>query len=248
MATNYSGVNVGQFGSSDSLSKYALLGTWDPTSSSYPSSQGVDAVWIVSFVSSDVYFSFDGKDWSNSDILIYQAGSSVYQQVKDSKILVTSFTSVDDTKVPSALLVKNSISSLQSAIGDVNDDLSSLSSTMSSINTEIANINNSIAAIAKIVPIKTISSSYTIQEVDAGVCIEVDSGSDVNIVITNSTFAIGSNLVIRRMGVGNVSLSAGSGVTLLNPFTTLNLRAQYSAVSVHKRSETEWCITGDLDS
>jgi hypothetical protein len=95
---------------------------------------------------------------------------------------------------------------------------------------------------------KVITSAYIPVVSDAGLVLEVNSSSVVNITIpphTTAAFPVGSVFDILRYGTGAVNLIGGTGVSIRTP-STLSLRAQYSTVSLRQRAFNEWVLAGDV--
>lgn len=78
--------------------------------------------------------------------------------------------------------------------------------------------------------------------------IEPNSASGVTITIPpNSSVAIpvGTSLQVCQAGAGQITIAAGSGVTLRTA-RSLTTRAQYSTITIRKRGVNEWILSGDL--
>jgi hypothetical protein len=58
-------------------------------------------------------------------------------------------------------------------------------------------------------------------------------------------FDIGCSIIVDQMGVGQLSVAAGIGVTIDNALTSLNTRAQFSVLALTKMGTDEWILTGD---
>ena len=59
--------------------------------------------------------------------------------------------------------------------------------------------------------------------------------------------AVGSQVQVAGLGAGEITMAAGSGVTLR--YTPgLKLRAQYSSVTCIKIATDEWILVGDLEA
>ena len=59
--------------------------------------------------------------------------------------------------------------------------------------------------------------------------------------------AVGTVVVVARLGVGAVTLTAGAGVTV-NATPGLKLRAQYSGATLIKTALNTWLAIGDLSA
>lgn len=91
-------------------------------------------------------------------------------------------------------------------------------------------------------------ADYTLVASDAGVVVEGTKGTaQIVTVPPNSSvaFPIGTLIQIVQMGAGQITLTAGAGVTLRTA-RTLTTRALYSVVELRKRGTDEWIVSGDL--
>jgi hypothetical protein len=83
---------------------------------------------------------------------------------------------------------------------------------------------------------------------DAGTLVEMNSASALTWTIppnSSVAFPIGTIVESSQMGAGQVTITAGAGVTIRTA-SSLTTRAQYSTVSVRKRATDEWVLSGDL--
>ena len=74
-----------------------------------------------------------------------------------------------------------------------------------------------------------------------------DASASTFTVPPNSSvaFPVGAVLTVIQYGAGQITLTAGAGVTFYNP-SSLTTRAQYSTVSVVQVSANTWVAGGDL--
>ncbi len=92
------------------------------------------------------------------------------------------------------------------------------------------------------------SDTYTLVLADAGKLIRCTKASAMSIVIpTNASaaYSIGQRVDIMQYGVGQVTVSGDTGVTLRSTPTN-KLRATYSTASIIKIGTDEWVLAGDL--
>ena len=98
--------------------------------------------------------------------------------------------------------------------------------------------------------IQTTTNPYTFSLLDAGRCIEMNSGSASSFIVPpNSSvpFPIGTQITVWTAGTSTCTLTPGSGVTL-NGTPGLKLRAQWSSATLIKRFSDQWIAIGDLVS
>ena len=93
-------------------------------------------------------------------------------------------------------------------------------------------------------------TTYTLVLSDAGKYIQANNASAMtHTVPPNSSvaFPVGTQIIFRNTGAGQLTIAAGSGVTI-NTSQTLLLRAQHSTASIVKVATDEWDIAGDLET
>ena len=91
-------------------------------------------------------------------------------------------------------------------------------------------------------------SAYTAVLGDANNLVTMsDASASTFTVPPNSSvaFPVGAVLTVIQYGAGQITLTAGAGVTFYNP-SSLTTRAQYSTVSVVQVSANTWVAGGDL--
>lgn len=92
------------------------------------------------------------------------------------------------------------------------------------------------------------TADYTAVLSDAGKVIELNSATAVVLTIppaSSVAWPTGTVLSVYQAGSGNVSVAAGSGVTIRN---LAALRGQYAEASLRYRGSDEWVLEGDLAS
>jgi len=91
----------------------------------------------------------------------------------------------------------------------------------------------------------TSSTAYTFIRNDCSRGVSFSASSAVTATINAGLAEVGSILPILQFGTGQITLSAGSGVTLVTP-STLKTRAQYSTLFAWHVSLNTWAIGGDM--
>ncbi|MBN9607862.1 MAG: hypothetical protein BGO26_06780 [Actinobacteria bacterium 69-20] len=89
------------------------------------------------------------------------------------------------------------------------------------------------------------SSAYTLVAADAGSVIRSTASGAITITVPASTFSSGQIVEILQYGAGQVTVAAGSGVTLRLAAAGLKTKAQYSSLSILFLSATEAVVSGD---
>ena len=93
------------------------------------------------------------------------------------------------------------------------------------------------------------TAAYTFVLADRGKLVTISNGSAVNCTVppnSSVAYAVGTSIMVAQTGAGQVTMVAGSGVTLRSS-PGLKLRAQYSSCTCTKIATDEWLLTGDLD-
>jgi hypothetical protein len=92
-------------------------------------------------------------------------------------------------------------------------------------------------------------TSYTLALADKGKIVEMDNAAANTLTVppnSSVAFPVGTRLDVVRVGAGQTSIAAGSGVTIRSVDGMLDLAAQYSAATLYKRGDDEWVLAGDL--
>jgi len=100
------------------------------------------------------------------------------------------------------------------------------------------------------VEINTQTDSYTLVLADATKYVRMNKGTACTLTVPlNSTvaFPTGTQILIRQVGAGQVTVAAAGGVTITTAQTLL-LRAQHSSASLVKVDTDTWELAGDLEA
>jgi hypothetical protein len=90
------------------------------------------------------------------------------------------------------------------------------------------------------------SGSYTLALIDSYRMIEMSNGGNLTVPPESSVnFPVGTAIDIVQTGSSQVTVVAGSGVTV-NATPGLKLRTQWSSATLVKRSSDTWLLMGDL--
>lgn len=93
------------------------------------------------------------------------------------------------------------------------------------------------------------SDSYTIVLGDAGKLIKMTKATASNLTVppnSSVAFPTGTEIEVLEYGAGQVTIVAGSGVTLRSAASALKIAAQYASVSLKKLGTDEWAVVGYL--
>ncbi len=100
-----------------------------------------------------------------------------------------------------------------------------------------------------IVSATTQAADYTLALADAGKVIEVTKATAAIVTVPpNATvaFPIGSIVEVLQAGAGQITLTAGAGVTLRSFSGWAKTTGQWSSALLRKRATDEWVLVGDL--
>lgn len=92
-------------------------------------------------------------------------------------------------------------------------------------------------------------TSYTAVLADDGKLITADNGSAITLTIppnSSVAFGIGTQINIMQLGAGQVTVTAGAGVTLRSAGSKLKTSAQYAVVTCCKIATDTWVVVGNL--
>lgn len=98
-------------------------------------------------------------------------------------------------------------------------------------------------------PIVNLVDSYILTAGDMNSYLRMNSASNITLTVPTNMSAgipIGSSVVVRQMGLGQITL-IGQPTVVLNTPETLKLRKRGSVISLVKVAENEWDVHGDLE-
>ena len=95
--------------------------------------------------------------------------------------------------------------------------------------------------------INTMSGSHTIVSADVSNVREMSNGGTITIPSDTSWWPVGATMDVIQTGSSQVTIGAGSGVTL-NATPGLKLRAQWSSATILKRAANTFVALGDLSA
>ena len=92
-------------------------------------------------------------------------------------------------------------------------------------------------------------TTYTAVLADDGKLVTCDNAAAIALTIPpNSTaaFGIGTQINIMQLGAGQVTITAGAGVTLRSDGSKLKTNAQYAVATCCKIATDTWVVVGNL--
>lgn len=111
-------------------------------------------------------------------------------------------------------------------------------------------VANTSGIFASAVPENTQTvSSYTLTISDPGKMITFANSSATTLTVPNNTsaaIALDSRIDFIQYGTGQVTVAAGTGVTIRSSGSKLKLVGQYSGATLWKKDTNEWVLIGDI--
>ena len=92
-------------------------------------------------------------------------------------------------------------------------------------------------------------TTYTTVLTDDGKLITADNAAAIALTIppnSSVAFGIGTQINIMQLGAGQVTVTAGAGVTLRSAGSKLKTSAQYAVVTCAKIATDTWVVVGNL--
>lgn len=92
-------------------------------------------------------------------------------------------------------------------------------------------------------------TTYTLVAADLGKIVTLSNAGSITLTVPPSVFATGNIINIQQIGVGQVTLSQGAGVTITSTGATSTApktRARYSAASIICTGSNTFTVIGDI--
>jgi hypothetical protein len=92
-------------------------------------------------------------------------------------------------------------------------------------------------------------TTYTLVAADLGKIVTLSNGSGITLTLPPSVFATGNLINIQQIGLGQVTLAQGAGVTITSTGATITapkLKKQYSAATIICTASNTFTVIGDL--
>ena len=94
-------------------------------------------------------------------------------------------------------------------------------------------------------------TTYTTVLTDDGKLITADNASPIALTIppaSSVAYGIGTQINIMQLGAGQVTITAGAGVTLNSSGSKLKTKDQYSVATCAKIASDTWVVVGNLSA
>jgi hypothetical protein len=89
-------------------------------------------------------------------------------------------------------------------------------------------------------------TTYTLVASDKGKMVTLTNSGAITLTVPASVFAVNDRVDLIQYGAGQVTVSAGAGLTLRSAGSRVKLTEQYSAATLWFKSATEAALIGDL--
>ena len=94
-------------------------------------------------------------------------------------------------------------------------------------------------------------TTYTTVLADDGKLVTCDNAASIALTIppnSSVAYGIGTQINIAQLGAGQVTITAGAGVTLNSSGTKLKLKDQYAVATCVKTDTDTWFVVGNLSA
>lgn len=92
-------------------------------------------------------------------------------------------------------------------------------------------------------------TSYTLVLTDAGKMVTMANASAITLTVppnASVAFPVNTRIDLLQYGAGQVTVAAGSGVTIYSKASALKLSAQYAGATLWKKATNTWVLVGDI--
>lgn len=92
-------------------------------------------------------------------------------------------------------------------------------------------------------------TSYTLVLTDAGKMVTMANASAITLTVppnASVAFPVNTRIDLLQYGAGQVTVTAGSGVTIYSKASALKLSAQYAGATLWKKAINTWVLVGDI--
>jgi hypothetical protein len=94
-------------------------------------------------------------------------------------------------------------------------------------------------------------TTYTLVLTDAGKMVTLSNASAITMTVppnSSVAFPVNSRIDLLQYGAGQVTVAAGSGVTIYSSGFKLKLTGQYSGATLWKKATDTWVLVGDISA
>jgi hypothetical protein len=94
-------------------------------------------------------------------------------------------------------------------------------------------------------------TTYTLVLTDAGKMVTLSNASTITLTVppnADVAFPVNTRIDLLQYGAGQVTVAAGSGVTIYSKASALKLSAQYAGATLWKKATNTWVLVGDISA
>ena len=114
---------------------------------------------------------------------------------------------------------------------------------------DVNQTNENVNALGNVLINAQTGTTYTLASTDSAKLVSLSNASAITLTVPpNSTWAAptGTQVILYQAGAGQVTVAAGSGVTIRSQGTKLKLTGQYAVASLIKIATNEWILAGNV--
>lgn len=115
--------------------------------------------------------------------------------------------------------------------------------------TQIATTAFVVATVKTVPENAQTGTTYTLVLADAGKMVSLSNASAITMTVppnSSVAFPVNTRIDLVQYGAGQVTVAAGSGVTIRSSGSKLKLSGQYSGATLWKKATDEWVLIGDI--
>lgn len=91
-------------------------------------------------------------------------------------------------------------------------------------------------------------TTYTLVAGDVGEYVTLNNASPITLTVPDAVFSTGDTVNLVQLGAGQVTIAAGSGVTLNSEGSKLKLKGQYAVATILFTSASTAVVLGNLSA
>jgi len=91
-------------------------------------------------------------------------------------------------------------------------------------------------------------TTYTLVAGDVGEYVTLNNASAITLTVPDAVFSAGDQVNLVQLGAGQVTIAAGSGVTLRSEGSKLKMKGQYAVATLLFLSASEAVVLGNLEA
>lgn len=93
-----------------------------------------------------------------------------------------------------------------------------------------------------------VGTTYTLVAGDVGEYVTLNNASAITLTVPDAVFSAGDQVNLVQLGAGQVTITAGAGVTLRSEGSKLKMKGQYAVATLLFLSASEAVVLGNLEA